>query len=377
MCRSHQHIPMGNFSADIPYNDLPLLPPASPIETHDILKRCIEARVALAELKQSGELIPNQAMLINTLPVLEAQASSAIENIVTTADRLFQFAQVSPERADSATKEALRYGKALKSGYLAVQKRPLTTQTAIQVCSAIKGVEMDIRATPGVALINDRTQEIIYTPPEGKVILHEKLDNWQQFIHNSTEIDPLIRMAIMHYQFEAIHPFSDGNGRTGRILNLLYLVDQELLKIPILYLSRYIIHHKTEYYTLLLRVTTDQDWQAWIMFMLTAVQETAAWTTAKIQAIRNLMQLTTTYMQSQEPRIYSRELIEMIFTQPYCRISNLVEANLIHRQTAAAYLKKLVNIGVLEEIKLGREKLFIHPRFLRLLTDDDNEIKPY
>ncbi|AFY61891.1 protein adenylyltransferase Fic [Synechococcus sp. PCC 6312] len=368
---------MGNFSPDTPYNGLPLLPPPSPVETHDILKRCIEARAALAELKQSGELIPNQAMLINTLPVLEAQASSAIENIVTTADRLFQFAQVSPERADSATKEALRYGKALRSGYLAVQKRPLTTQTAIEVCSAIKGVEMEIRATPGVALINDRTQEIIYTPPVGGSILHEKLYNWQQFIHNSTEIDPLIRMAIMHYQFEAIHPFTDGNGRTGRILNLLYLVEQGLLNLPILYLSRYIIHHKTEYYTLLLRVTTNQDWQAWIIFMLTAIQETATWTTAKIQAIRDLMQLTANYVQKQESRIYSRELIEIIFTQPYCRIINLVEVNLAQRQTASDYLKRLVNIGVLEEFKSGREKLFIHPRFVKLLTDDGNEIKPY
>lgn len=368
---------MANFSPVHPYNDLPLLPPPVDVETRSILKACIEARTALAELKQAGALIPNQAVLINTIPVLEAQASSAIENIVTTADRLFQFAQLNETQADPATKEALRYGSALSFGFEAIQTRPLVTATAVDVCSTIKGTEMEIRRVPGTTLVGGMNREVIYTPPEGESLLREKLANWEKFIHEAVEIDPLIRMAIMHYQFEAIHPFTDGNGRTGRILNLLFLIDQGLLEIPVLYLSRYIIRHKSEYYQYLLNVTTQGEWEAWIIFMLSAVQETAQWTTNKIRAIRDLMELTTTLVRDTLPKIYNRELIELIFIQPYCRITNVVEANIAKRQTASTYLKGLSDIGVLKEWKLGREKLFIHPQFLKLLTAEDHQVEPY
>jgi Fic family protein len=368
---------MANFSPVHPYNDLPLLPPPVDVETRSILKACIDARTALAGLKQAGALIPNQAVLINTIPVLEAQASSAIENIVTTADRLFQFAQLNETQADPATKEALRYGSALSFGFEAIQTRPLVTATAVDVCSTIKGTEMEIRRVPGTTLVGGMNREVIYTPPEGESLLREKLANWEKFIHEAVEIDPLIRMAIMHYQFEAIHPFTDGNGRTGRILNLLFLIDQGLLEIPVLYLSRYIIRHKSEYYQYLLNVTTQGEWEAWIIFMLSAVQETAQWTTNKIRAIRDLMDLTTTLVRDTLPKIYNRELIELIFIQPYCRITNVVEANIAKRQTASTYLKGLSDIGVLKEWKLGREKLFIHPQFLKLLTAEDHQVEPY
>jgi Fic family protein len=368
---------IANFSPAHPYNDLPLLPPPVDVETRPILKACIEARAALAELKQAGALIPNQAVLINTIPVLEAQASSAIENIVTTADRLFQFAQLNETQADPATKEALRYGSALSLGFKAIQTRPLVTATAVDVCSRIKGTDMDIRRVPGTTLVGGTSHEVIYTPPEGESLLREKLANWEQFIHEAIEIDPLIRMAIMHYQFEAIHPFTDGNGRTGRILNLLFLIDQGLLEIPVLYLSRYIIRHKSEYYQYLLNVTTQGEWEAWICFMLNAVRETAQWTTNKIRAIRDLMDITATFVRDTLPKIYSRELIELIFIQPYCRITNVVDANIAKRQTASTYLKGLSDIGVLKEWKLGREKLFIHPQFLKLLTAEDHQVEPY
>jgi Fic family protein len=187
----------------------------------------------------------------------------------------------------------------------------------------------------------------------------------------------LIRMAIMHYQFEAIHPFTDGNGRTGRILNLLFLIDQGLLEIPVLYLSRYIIRHKSEYYQYLLNVTTQGEWEVWICFMLSAVRETAQWTTNKIRAIRDLMDITATFVRDTLPKIYSRELIELIFIQPYCRITNVVEANIAKRQTASTYLKGLSDIGVLKEWKLGREKLFIHPQFLKLLTAEEHQVEAY
>lgn len=372
---------MPGFNPNQPYNDLPSLPPALELETRAIWKCCTEARVALAELKQVGELIPNQSVLINTIPLLEAQASSEIENIVTTNDQLFRFADTSvnnsANQTDPATKEALRYRTALYQGFEAIKKRPLNTGLAVEVCRAIKGSELDIRRVPGTTLANDRTGEVIYTPPAGEATLRQLLANWEQFLHNHNELDPLIRMAVAHYQFETIHPFTDGNGRTGRVLNILYLVDQQLLSLPVLYLSRHIIHNKDDYYRLLLEVTTGQNWQDWIIFMLTAVKETAQWTTAKIHAVRQLQEQAAEYVREQKPAIYSRELVNQIFNQPYCRISNLVDAGIGHRETVSKYLKTLCDIGMLQEIKIGREKLFVHAKLLQLLTKDSNEFTPY
>ncbi|MEO8101617.1 MAG: Fic family protein [Betaproteobacteria bacterium] len=356
------------FSPNKPYNDLPLLPPKAELETRAVLKACIEARSALGELKLAGDLIPNQGVLINTIPVLEAQASSEIENIVTTTDRLFQFANDPSNSTDTATKEALRYRTALYQGFQSLAKRPLTTSTAVQICRTIKGVALDIRRTPGTALVNNATGKTIYTPPEGESLLRDKLGNWEKFIHEAEEFDPLVRMAVMHYQFEAIHPFIDGNGRTGRVLNLLFLVEKGLLKIPVLYLSRYIIQHKADYYRLLLGVTTNDQWEEWILYMLEAVRDMARWTTDKIAAIRELLEATAETIRIDAPQIYSRELAELVFVQPYCRIGDVVDAKIAQRQTASVYLKRLCEIGVLKEIKAGREKLFINPAFLQLLA---------
>ena len=357
------------FAALRPYRDLPQLPPAANIETTRILKACIEARAALAELKVAGDMIPNQTVLINSIPLLEAQASSEIENIVTTTDRLFQFAADHGANADPATKEALRYRTALFHGVESLKRRPLSTKTAIEVCSTIKGVEMDIRATPGTALLNEAAGRIVYTPPEGEALLRKLLANWERYIHDERDVDPLIRMAVSHYQFEAIHPFTDGNGRTGRILNLLLLVEQGLLTAPILYLSRHIIAKKKDYYDLLLNVTKKGAWEPWIVFMLNAVAATSKSTTEKIGSIRKLIDDTALTIKTRAPGVYSRELAELIFTQPYCRIGNLVDAGLAKRQTASVHLKALVEVGVLEERKAGREKLFVNPAFLSLLKE--------
>jgi len=338
---------MADFDPQKPYNELPLLPPpAELIENTEILKKCIDARVALAELKQAAELIPNAAVLVNALPLLEARASSEIENIVTTTDKLFEFVDIAEDKADAATKEALRYRTALFEGSKMVQRRMLSTDMAIQICSTIKGVELDIRDDSGTRLSNRKTGAVIYTPPVGQKLLVEKLQNWADFMHQSTTIDPLVRMAVQHYQFEAIHPFTDGNGRTGRIMNILFLQQQGLLNSPILYLSRHIIQNKGEYYRLLNDVT--------------------------IKAIRELMQHTSQYMQKQLPKTYSWELVEVLFKQPYCRINNLVAARVAKRQTASVYLKQLCDIGVLKEVKSGRETLFVHPKYIELLTGEEN-----
>ena len=364
------------WRADQPYNDLPPLPPAAEVETRPVLKQCIAARAALAELKQAAELIPNQGVLINALPLLEAQASSEIENIVTTTDRLFQ-SQSTGEQADPATREALRHSSALLEGYRALKQTPLNTRTAEQVCSRIKGIEMLVRRVPGTALANQASGEVIYTPPVGEDLLRTKLANWERYLHEERDIDPLIRMAVGHYQFEAIHPFTDGNGRTGRILNSLFLIQQDLLTLPILYLSRYIIKNKSEYYRLLLDVTRSQAWEPWIIYLLVGIEDTARWTTSKISAIRNLSALTITHVRQAAPKIYSRELIDLIFDRPCCRIQNLVERDIAGRQAASRYLKQLVEIGVLEERTVGRDKLFIHPKLMHLLTRDDNEVTAY
>lgn len=358
-----------SFRPDRPYNDLPVLPPLEDVETKAVLKACIEARAALAELKVAGQLIPNQSVLINSIPLLEAQASSEIENIVTTTDQLFRFANETSSSPDAATKEALRYRSALHQGFLMLSERPVTTTMAIEICRTIKGVDLDIRATPGTALFNDATGQVIYTPPEGQDLLREKLANWERYIHEAEDIDPLVRLAVMHYQFEAIHPFIDGNGRTGRVLNLLYLVDKGLLEIPVLYLSRYIIGNKRAYYDHLLSVTTDAAWEEWILYMLEGIRQTAAWSSAKIRAIRELLDETGERIRCDLPKIYSRELAEIIFINPYCRIGDVVAANIAKRQSAAVYLKALVGAGILTEVKAGRENLYINPALLELLTD--------
>jgi len=364
---------MTDFDPKVPFNALPdLPPPLDRIETTEILKRCINARVALAELKQAAELIPNSTVLVNALPLLEARASSEIENIVTTTDKLFEFADIAEDKADAATKEALRYRTALYEGTKMVQRRMLTTDMAIQICSTIKGLELDLRAESGTTLKNRLTGEVIYTPPVGQELLQRKLDNWAAFMREATDVDPLVRMAIQHYQFEAIHPFVDGNGRTGRILNILFLVEQGLLDSPILYLSRYIIQNKAAYYRLLKKVTHEQDWASWILFILDGVEETCTWTTDKIKSIRELMEHTAEYVHSRLPKMYTWELVALLFQQPYCRIANLVDTDIAKRQTASVYLKQLCDIGVLREVRSGRETLFVHPKYIELLTGEEN-----
>jgi Fic family protein len=348
-----------------PYNEIPHLPPRADLETRVLLKACIGARAAIAELKQAAELIPDQGILINTLPLLEAQASSEIENVITTTDRLFEFREAE-ESADPATKEALRYGHALLEGFQLLRNRPLVTRTAEEICTLIKGREMRVRKVPGTALA--RRDEIVYTPPVGEELLRNLLANWERYMNEPSGVDPLIRMAVGHYQFEAIHPFTDGNGRTGRVLNSLFLISEGLLTLPILYLSRYIIGNKADYYHLLRSVTREEAWEDWTLFVLRGVEETARWTVDKIASVRKLHAATADYVREHSPKIYSHELISLIFERPYCRIQNVTARGIAGRQTASVYLKELVKIGILKEKAVGREKLFVNPKLMQLLT---------
>lgn len=362
-----------------PYNALPPLPPNGELETKPVLKRCLAARTELAELKVAGQLLPDQSVLINAIPMLEARASSEIENIVTTNDSLFREASLGHDinTGDPAAKEALRYRTALHQGFQTLSERPLSTRSTLELCRTITGTDLDVRATPGTTLKNGLTGETIYTPPEGASRIRELLANWERYVNADSDVDPIIRMAVQHYQFEAIHPFGDGNGRTGRILNLLFLIQTGLLDKPTLYLSRHILRTRQDYYACLAGVTRQGAWEPWVLYMLTAVELTARWTNQKVRAIRDLMIDTSSYVRAAKPRHYSRELVELIFTQPYCRIENLTSMGLGNRHTASIHLKQLVEIGVLAEEKVWREKVFINRKYLKLLSSDEHTFDPY
>ena len=359
------------------YNDLPPLPPKGEIETRDVLKRCVGARTALAELRAAGQLIPDQTVLINSIPLLESKDSSEIEHIVTTHDALFREASQIDEDSDPAAKEALRYRTALYEGFQTLDQRPLTTRSAVEICSLIKGVSLDIRATAGTALRNSHTGEIIYTPPEGQDRLRALLTNWEKFINEPSDLDPIVKMAVQHYQFEAIHPFIDGNGRTGRVLNILSLIQDKVLDLPTLYLSRHILQTRGEYYRLLDNVTVHAQWTPWILYMLDAVEKTSGWTNQKIRAIRRLMDATTEHVRLAAPKIYSRDLIELIFGQCYCRIGSVVDRGIAKRQAASSYLQALVALGVLDQQKVGRDKVFVNRKYLDLLASDNHTFDAY
>lgn len=355
---------------DQPYQALPDLPPGVELETTRVLKALVYARSELAALNESQHLVPNPAVLINAIPLLEAQSSSEIENIVTTTDELFRYSSIADKLHESpAAKETLRYRSALCAGFQSIRERPLSTNTAIEICSDIHGRPMTIRNLPGTKIANPGSGDIIYTPPEHEEVLKAKLANWERFLHGEMELDPLVRMAVAHYQFEAIHPFFDGNGRTGRIINILALVQLGLLELPILYLSRFILDNKAEYYRRLNAVTADDAWQDWTVFMLTAVAETSRWTRHRIHEIRDLQLEIAEEVKAQLPSVYRHELIEIIFEQPYCRIENVVAKGLATRQTASNWLNALADEGIVRAVTVGRTKLFINHRLFALLTN--------
>jgi Fic family protein len=359
-----------SFNPLKPYNELPLLPPKIDVETKAVLKKTISAGRTLAELKGLGATIPNQSMLVNTLILQEAKASSEIENIVTTNDALFKAFTASSSHVDPATKEVLRYREALWEGFNALKKRPfLTSNLFVRIVQIIRQNEEGIRSAPGTVIGNPRTGEIIFTPPEGESVIREKLKNLEEFIHAEDNLEPLIKLALIHYQFEAIHPFYDGNGRTGRIINILYLVMKDLLELPVLYLSKYMIEHKPEYYRLLRGVTEKAAWEPWILYILDTIEMTASFTRQRILDIRALLEETLIYAKKTlPPRVYSKELIEILFHQPYTKGQFLVDAGIAERQTAAEYLKELEKAGILQGKKVGRENLYLNVKLYELLS---------
>ncbi len=354
---------------DKPYNDLPLLPPEMEVETKPVLKQAITASRALAELKKKGHMLPKQEVLINSLVLLEAKDSSEIESIFTTHDKMYQADVLKEQDVDLHTKEVSLYRQALWNGVSSIKSRPLSTNTFIEIYRVIKRTSASVRTVPGTQIVNP-SGKLIYTPPEGETVLRNLLKNLEDFIHADNDIDPLIKMAIMHYQFEAIHPFTDGNGRTGRILNILYLLSAGLLETPVLFLSRYIIQNKTPYYQGLQNVTENQDWQGWILYMLEAVEHTAYNTMRRIEHIEDTMKNFAEQLKEKDHKLYSKDLIELLFEQPYCRIQTVADRLGVNRQTASGRLQKLVEIDLMDSFKDGREVVYVNPSFFNALKND-------
>jgi Fic family protein len=336
-----------------------------------VLREAARAHRYLAELKGRAGTIPNQGILIDTLSLQEARASSEIENIVTTQDEMFQ-ATLFPEGPEGGpAKEVALYRDALKRGFdrLVETKGLLTNNTVIEMFQVLKRTQGGFRETPGTALRNDATGETVYVPPQDRDTIIAQMSALERFLNDETfsDLDPLIKMALIHHQFESIHPFPDGNGRIGRILNVLYLTKMELLDIPILYLSRYITTHKAEYYRLLQQVRNDGVWEAWLLYMLRAVAETSIQTLELVQGVGALMADYKTRLRTEHPKLYSQDLLNNLFRHPYTRIEFLQNELGVVRQTAAKYLDDLAASGLLEKHSQGRNNYYVNRPLMSLL----------
>lgn len=354
-----------SFTPDLPYQELPALPPQHDVETPRVLKAVVDASRHLASLNMACKRLPDPSLLINVAPLLEAQASSEIENIVTTNDELFRAEhRALSEPASPAVKEALRYRAALKLGFDQIQERPLSFQTALLVASGLTGAEAQLRTTPGTFIGNPVTRERAYTPPEGKALLLEKLTDWERFIHHHEPLDPIVAMALQHYQFEAIHPFHDGNGRTGRILNLLCLKQYGLLELPVLYLSGYFVRRKDEYYRLLRAVTEEQAWEDWVIYVANGVGASAQSALRLAEQVLEARDLLESVIRANHARLPAADIATLLSRQPYARIDDVVRLGLAKRATASSWLNELAEAGLVLRQQIGRGLVFINTSLL-------------
>jgi len=349
---------------------LPLLPPQAEIETKAVLRQAAAAHRRLGELKALSGSLPNQRILLNTLSLTEAKDSSAIENIVTTHDELFKTELFPNQQFNPAAKEVQDYAAALRTGYEAVlQNQILSNNHIIDIHSKLEGHRSGFRKVPGTDLRNQATGKVVYTPPQSNDEVVRLMGNLETFINDPDffEADPLVKMALLHYQFESIHPFYDGNGRTGRIVNVLYLVLTQLLGLPVLYLSGYIVRTKSEYYRLLQAVRDEGTWEEWVLYMLKAVEETSKDTIGLIQGIKTAMQDYKHRIRA-EYKFYSQDLINNLFSHPYTKIEFLMRDLQVTRLTATRYLDKLTEAGLLNKAKLGRSNYYINRALWKVLT---------
>jgi Fic family protein len=351
-----------------PFNNLPPLPPKKKMETVPVLRQLITSSVALAELKGLANILPNPNILLNAVVLKEAKASSEIENVITTQDKLYQALSANAAQTDAATKEVLRYREAMLHGFYAVSKKGyINTNMIVRIQSILEENNAGIRKLPGTALKNAVTGKVIYTPPDDYARILHLMKNLEDYLNEEGDISPLIRVAIQHYQFESIHPFYDGNGRTGRIINILYLILHDLLKSPILYLSAYIIENKADYYRLLQEVLTKDNWEEWILYILRGIELTAKATITQINEVNKLFLKMQEKVKRKSEKNYNKELLELLFEQPYCKAEFVVNRLNVSRITATKYLKELEQIGILKSKQVWRETLYINSELFDLL----------
>jgi Fic family protein len=348
------------------------LPPGRPVETIAVLRKAAEAHRYLAELKGVAGTIPNERILVDTLALQEAKDSSAIENIITTDDEVYRSDYLAMTFTTSAAKEVHRYAEALKLGFAEVrQSGGIGLNMILRVQAKLEDNTAGLRKLPGTVLKNERTQEVVYTPPQDHATIVDLMNDLERFLNDDAlmDADPLVKMAIAHHQFESIHPFYDGNGRTGRILNILYLVRHGLLDLPILYMSRHIIQNKSDYYRLLQQVRNDGNWEPWILYMLEAIARTAQQTIGLIKEIRGLMQQYKQRMRKEQPRIYSQDLLNNLFRHPYTKIDFMMRDMDVTRITATRYLNVLVGMDLLQMVKVGRTNFYLNRKLFDLLRN--------
>lgn len=349
-------------------SDVKLLPPDVELETKRVLKQLARSHRALAELKGFAGMIPNKNILINAVTINEAKDSSEIENIITTHDELFE-AMSQENYNNPAAKEVVSYRTALWHGYELVRdKQILTTNMIVEIQQLIEKNCAGIRELPGTVLKNEATGEVVYTPPSGEKEIKALMGNLDKYINDDYDnVDPLIKLAVIHYQFEIIHPFYNGNGRTGRIINVLYLILKELLDSPILYLSKYIIRNKSAYYKLLQDVRTKGNWEEWILFILDGIEQTAEETLLLVKKINNVVEKTAEDIKNMLPKIYSRELVNLLFYEFYTKIIYIEKGLNITRKTASNYLSSLEEKGFLVSQKVGKERIFLNKRLFEVV----------
>lgn len=360
-----------------PFNALPLLPlQHKALKDPDVLLQLAKSRAALGKLDGIVHTLPNPQMLTNTITLREAKDSSEIENIFTSTDELYQALAVETTRMSEPTREVLNYREALDKGLDLLMDNPgFDLETILSVYQTIEETTQGIRPHTLPVVIRKggsslTSGQVVYTPPRGKGILEKLMDNWIEFV-NTSELDPLLALAVSHYQFEAIHPFSDGNGRTGRILNVLLLKQKGLLEYPVLYLSGYIINHKNDYYHLLSSVTERQNWKDWLMYVLQGVEQTCYATIELIERINELQKSMNNYILSESPK-FNKEVLKLLFFQPYIRavhIVNTPSCGIKSRQGATNLLNSLVDLNMLSKKQVGRETVFINHQLMHVLSE--------
>ncbi len=366
MTKKTENSPKGSESA---FNSLRLLPPEKyKIETVKVLRQLVKSSVALAELKGLAKILPNPDILLNAVILKEARASSEIENVITTQDKLYQAMSAKGGLVDSATKEVLRYREAMLYGFKLIRTKGfLTTNGIIEIQRILEENNAGIPKLPGTALRNAATGKVIYTPPDNIDTINRLMKNLEVYLNTEDDSSPLVKMAVQHYQFESIHPFYDGNGRTGRIINVLYLILHKLLDNPVLYLSDYIIANKADYYRLLQEVRSKENWEGWILYILKGVEQTANETIVQVNEISSLFSQTQNLVKKKAPNAYSKELIELLFEHPYSKSEYLTTRLGISRITASKYLKELEAIRILQSRRVWKETLYINTNLFELL----------